>query len=105
MCRPGDHEPVVSAAELDELAKLFAEYEGAPVPFSIECKEAKRRFNSLTQDIYVQRVQAKCMTVTLEQFRGYVRNECRKRIADVTPYPCILPEVTLAPKSESERLD
>jgi hypothetical protein len=90
MCSDPSPEGTVSADELNRLAELFRQFEGAADPLSVPCREAESEFNSLVEKIYREKVEPAFQSVTLSKFRSHTRNYCRLRISrDGPPFPCV----------------
>lgn len=82
-------EQFVSAAELDHLARLFIEFEGAPDPRSTKCREAEAEFYSWIDRLYEEKVAAHYRSITRSQFRSFMRRKCRERaIKSIREFPC-----------------
>src|SRR5438132_10015674 len=92
-------EGIIPDDDLTGLVHLFRQFEGAPDPISSRCREIEWEFNSLVDTIYSKEVKPKFQSVSLSQFRSYVRNYCRRRLSLIssvqvtvlfTPrHPCI----------------
>lgn len=73
---------IISEKELIELVDLFAQFEGAPDPFSKACKEAKKEFQARISTIYFDRIESNpsFKEVRSSQFHSVIRNTCRGRL-------------------------
>ena len=65
MCPDAAPEWTVSADELNRLAELFRQFEGAADPLSVPCREAESEFNSLVERIYHEKVEPAFTSITL----------------------------------------
>lgn len=74
---------IISEKELIELVDLFAQFEGAPDPFSKACKEAKNEFRARISAIYFDRIEPNpsFKEFKTSQFHSVIRNKCRDRLA------------------------
>ena len=80
----------VSEDELVALTNLFAQFEGASDPLSVQCREAESSFNSLLDKIYSEKVSLHFTSVSSSQFRSYARYICRQRnFKQGPPFPCV----------------
>ena len=80
----------ISEDEIIRLVNLFQQFEGADDPLSNECREAESSFNSLVEQIYIEKVKTAFDSLTLTQFRSYTRNYCRKRLSgEGPPFPSV----------------
>ncbi len=80
----------VSDDELTRLAELFCQFEGASDPRALKCREAEAEFNSLLDSLYRTKVSPHFRSLTFHQFRRFVRNQCRVRLAKtLPPFPCV----------------
>jgi hypothetical protein len=90
MCQDPAAGGTLSADELNHLAELFRQFEGAGDPLSMPCREAESEFNSFLEQIYRDKIASMSASVTLPQFRSYARNYCRQRISrEGPPFPCV----------------
>jgi type IV secretory pathway ATPase VirB11/archaellum biosynthesis ATPase len=90
MCPDPAPEGTVSPDELNRLAELFRQFEGAAAPLSVPCREAESEFNSLVEKIYHEKVAPAFTSITLLKFRSHTRNLCRLRISrEAPPFPCV----------------
>ena len=90
MCPDAAPEWTVSAGELNRLAELFRQFEGATDPLAVPCREAESEFNALVEKIYYDKVATAFTSITLSKFRSYTRNCCRLRIShEGPPFPCL----------------
>lgn len=81
---------IISEADLKLLADRFREFEGAFDPRSLKCREAESIFNCLIEQLYREKVVPKFHSISLSQFRSYVRYQCRLRmVKDVSRFPCL----------------
>ena len=91
---PGDSGGIISKEELDQLADLFARYDGALDPLADDCREAEFQFNALVQSLHLEKVRPAHPILSLSDFRSGVRNECREIVSKQVPRsPCITPEI------------
>lgn len=81
---------LVSNEDIARLCDLFRQFEGAADPFARPCRQAESAFNSLVEEIYLQKVKSVFESITLSQFRSYTRNICRARISkEGPPFPSV----------------
>jgi hypothetical protein len=89
-----DSSGIISRADLDRLADLFGQYDGAIDPLSDACQDAEYQFNALIEQLYTEKVTSSKPSVSLSEFRCYSRRACRLILAKRgAPYPCVVPEV------------
>ena len=87
---PDDSPGIICGDDVNRLADLFLQFEGASDPLSTACKEAEQQFDSLIEKLYAEQVASRYQSITLPQFRSFVRNHCRARLAKQgRPFPCV----------------
>lgn len=72
-------EQIVSAADLDHLAGLFIQVEGASDPRATTRREAAIEFCSMIDRLFEQKIAPSYHSVSRAQFRSFMRRKCRER--------------------------
>ena len=86
MCEP-DSAGTISDDDLTRLTNLFAEFEQAPDPLALACKEAEYEFNMLCEQLYEEKVKQN-FGITFFKFRSFVRVMCRRRLQKEGGFLC-----------------
>ena len=79
----------ISEDELKHLTELFIQFDGAPDPMSVKCREVEIQFNSLIDKLFQEKVEPHFESITRHEIRHHTRYRCRQRaIRSTREFPC-----------------